>query len=97
MAEEKLVKAEENSESPVKAAKASKPEKPKKKGPGLFKRIGGFLVDCKSEMKKVVWLSREETVKQTGVAVVMMVVCGLVVGALDFLLTNLILLLGGLL
>ncbi len=97
MAEEKLVKTEEESEKPAKAAKASKPEKAKKKGPGIFKRIWGFLVDCKSEMKKVVWLSKEETAKQTGVAVVMMVVCGLVVGALDFVLTNLILLLGGLL
>lgn len=91
MAEEKLVKTAEKSEKPAKS------EKTKKKGPGLFKKIGGFLVDCRSEMKKVVWLSKEDTVKQTGVAVVMMVVCGLVVGALDFVLTNLILLLGGLL
>lgn len=88
MAEEKLATAPE---------KADKPQKPKKKDrPSLFARFKGFLVDCKSELKKVVWLSKKETAKQTLVTVVVMVASGAVVGLLDFILTRLILLIGGL-
>ena len=68
----------------------------KKKGPGLFKRIGNFFVDCKSEMKKVVWLSKAETVKKTLVVSVMMLISGAAIGVVDLLLTQIILLLGGL-
>ena len=85
MAEEKLEKVAEKEDKPV-----------KKKGPGLFKRIAGFIVDCKSEMKKVVWLSKAETVKKTLVVSVMMLVTGAAIGVVDLLLTQLILLLGGL-
>ncbi len=72
-------------------------EKVAKKRPGVLKRIGGFLVDCKSEMKKVVWLSGAETAKKTLVVSVMMLVSGAAIGLVDLLLTQLILLLGGLL
>ena len=86
--------AEEKIQAP--AEKTDKPKKEKKKDrPSVFSRIGGFLVDCKSELKKVVWLSKEDTVKQTAVAVVMMVASGAIVGILDFVLTKLILLIGG--
>ena len=88
MAEEKLEKVAEAEEKAV---------KPKKKGPGFFKKIGNFLVDCKSEMKKVVWLSGAETAKKTLVVSVMMLVSGAAIGLVDLVLTQLILLLGGLL
>lgn len=73
--------------------KLEKPAK-KEKRPGIFHRIGGFFVDCKSELKKVVWLSRAETLKKTAVVVVMMLITGAAIGVTDFLLTQLILLLG---
>jgi preprotein translocase SecE subunit len=85
MAEEKLEKT------------AQKAEKPKKKKDGLFKRFGNFIVDCKSELKKVVWLSWPDTVKKSGVVLVMMVATGVAIGVADFVLTKLILLLGNLL
>lgn len=91
MAEEKLEKVDE------KEVKAEEKAPKKKKGPGIFKRMGGFFVDCKSEMKKVVWLSRAETVKKTLVVSVMMLVTGVAIGVVDLLLTQLILLLGNLL
>lgn len=73
--------------------KLEKPAK-KEKRPGIFRRIGGFFVDCKSELKKVVWLSRAETMKKTAVVVVMMLITGAAIGVTDFLLTQLILFLG---
>ena len=51
-------------------------------------------MDCKSDLKKVVWLSRAETLKKTAVVVVMMLITGAAIGVTDFLLTQLILLLG---
>ncbi len=86
MAEEKLSKVAEKEDKPA-----------KKKGPGLFRRIGNFFVDCKSEMKKVVWLSKAETGKKTLVVTVMMLISGAAIGVVDLLFTQLILLLGGLL
>ena len=85
MADEKLEKS------------VQKADKPKKKKDGLFKRFGNFIVDCKSELKKVVWLSWPETVKKSGVVLVMMAVTGVAIGVVDFVLTKLIILLGNLL
>ena len=59
-------------------------KKPKKeKKPGLFKRIGKYFRECVSEMKKVTWLSRKETVKSSIIVVVVTVALCAVIGLLD--------------
>ena len=45
-------------------------ESTKKKG--FFEKIGGFFKNLKSEMKKIVWPTKEQTAKQT-LAVVIVV------------------------
>ncbi len=64
------------------------------KKPGLGKRIGNFFREYKSELKKVVWYPKKDVIRDTGIVVVALVVCGVVIGLLDFAFVNLIRLLG---
>ena len=50
-----------------------------------------FFKDYKSELKKIVWASKEFTVKSTIVVIVCLVICGLVISLLDLGLTALVL------
>ena len=68
MAEEKKKAA------PVKNTNAVKKEEKKL---GFFQRIGKWFRELKSELKKVVWPSGKETMKNTGTVLL----CSLVVGA----------------
>jgi preprotein translocase subunit SecE len=52
----------------------------KKKGFRLFSYIGEIV----NELKKVVWLSRREIVYLTGLVLLVTIVAGIVLGALDF-------------
>ena len=70
---------------------AKKPAKPKKP---FWGRIVKFFKDYKSELKKIVWPSREETIKSSWVVLVSLAVTALVIGGLDYLFGQLILLLG---
>ncbi len=65
-----------------------------KKKPGFFKRIQGFFKEYRSELKKVVWYPKNKVLHDTGVVVVALVICGLIIGVLDILFTQIILLLG---
>ena len=49
----------------------------------LFKRIGKWFRDMKSELKKVVWPTPKQTLKGSLVAIVMMVVCAVVLWGFD--------------
>ncbi len=49
-----------------------------------------FYKDFKSELKKVVWLSRKETIKQTGVVLTTLIIAIVFLGLLDYLFTKLI-------
>ena len=60
---------------------ASKPKKPKK--PNIFKRLFKYLRECRSEMKKVTWLSRKETMKSSLVVIVVTAALCAVIGILD--------------
>ena len=59
--------------------KSLKPKKEKKKGK-LKERWKGF----KSEVKKIVWPSRKQVVKNTLVVIVVVVICAIIIGALDY-------------
>ena len=58
---------------------------------GFFKRMGEriakFWRDFRSEMKKVVWMSREELRKNSILVIVSVIVFTLVLGGVDFVLS----------
>ncbi len=60
-------------------SKSLKPKKEKKKG-RLKEAWKGF----KSEVKKIVWPSRKQVVKNTLVVIVVVVICAIIIGALDY-------------
>ena len=81
-----------------KADKADKAKKDKKSSkPGLFARIGKWLKEMKSELKKVQWPTRKQTVNNTLIVIACVVVVGIFIwifdfianSAIDLLLTNL--------
>ncbi|MEK7579605.1 MAG: preprotein translocase subunit SecE [Patescibacteria group bacterium] len=53
-------------------------------------KVGEFLKDVKVELKKVSWPSREETVRLTGVVVLISVALAAFLGLLDFLFVTLL-------
>ena len=56
-----------------------KPRKEKKKG-----RLGESWRGFKSEVKKIVWPSGKQVLKNTLVVLVILVVCAVVIGLLDY-------------
>lgn len=60
----------------------------------LWTRLVKFFKDYKSELKKIVWPSREETIKSSWVVLVALTATALVIGGLDYLFGQLVLLLG---
>ena len=73
--------AETKTDAP--APKAEK--KPKKDKVKFTERVGKFWRDYKSEFKKIVWPSKEETTKSTVVVVSTIVVFPLAIAILDFI------------
>lgn len=55
----------------------------KAKKPNIFKRIGKFFTDLVSEMKKIVWPSKKQTLNNTLAVLVIVVVAALVIVGLD--------------
>ena len=74
-----------------KAAKKSEKQaekKPEKKAdpnkePGLFGRLRNYLGDVRSEMRRVVWPSREELKTYSVAIIIMLIVFGLVIWLVD--------------
>lgn len=54
----------------------------KEKVPGNNK-IVKFLKDYRSELKKIVWPTKEDTMKKSWVVIVSLLVCSAVIGLLD--------------
>ena len=50
----------------------------------MLVRFGRWLLDYKSELKKIVWPTKEETIRNTLIVVAMCVVVGAIVWILDF-------------
>ena len=75
MAEEKKTNA-----APTKAVTAVKKDDSK---PGFFKRIGKWFREMRSELKKVIWPSRKTLVKNTLIAVGVMVAAAIVIWGFD--------------
>lgn len=81
----KSSKTSKSSNSPASGAKASPPAK-KKKGHKVTK----YLKDLKAEFKKVVWPSKKDLVKNTGIVLAFMVAAGIFVGGLDLIFSQLV-------
>lgn len=69
----------------------------KTKKPSIGERIKRFFKDYKSELKKITWFSREQTLKSTAVVCVVVIILAAIIGGLDFLFYKGISLLGGIL
>ena len=66
------------------AAEKKAEKKPADKKPSLGSRIAKFFRDYKAELKKVTWASREDTMKNTLVVAVTVIIAGAAIGILDF-------------
>ncbi|MDP2671106.1 MAG: preprotein translocase subunit SecE [bacterium] len=55
----------------------------------MFKNVFNFFFEVRSELAKVNWPTRGQTIRMTAVVVVVTVVMGAFIGALDFLFTKL--------
>ena len=64
------------------------------KKPGFFKRIASgikrFFKDTKSELKKIVWLSRKMVLNNTGVVIIVLVISSVGIGIIDFIFNALV-------
>lgn len=96
-----MADTEKNVEAEVKevketAAKDEKKKAPKSSKPGLGSKIAKFFKDYKSEMHKVVWYSKKQTIKSTGLVLVCLVVVSAAISLLDLGLSNLVMWIGSL-
>jgi len=54
------------------------------KKPNIFRRIGKWFHDMRSELKKVVWSTPKQVMNNTGIALLFMGVAALVIWAFDY-------------
>ena len=66
-----------------KAVQAKKEKKTDKK-PGLFARAGKWFRDMKSELKKVQWPTRKQTINNTLIVIACVIVVGIFIALFDF-------------
>ncbi len=50
----------------------------------MFKKFKNFLAEVRTEFKKVTWPTREHTIKQTGVVLVIVAITGVFLGIVDY-------------
>lgn len=63
--------------------KADKPAVKAKKS--VFKRMGRFFKELKSEISKVVWLSPKQTARNTGTVLVIVLISAAFIALIDFI------------
>ncbi len=56
----------------------------------MLKRFRKFIGDVRSEFKKVTWPTREHTIKQTGVVLVIVSITAVFLGIIDYGLSGLV-------
>lgn len=68
----------------VQETKADKSAKPaKKKGPGFFGRIARWFREMKSELKKVQWPTWKQTLNNTLIVIVCVIIVGIFIWVFD--------------
>ena len=76
----------EKVEQAVQAKKDKKSDKNAK--PGFFARIGKYFREMKSELKKVQWPTRKQTINNTLIVIACVVVVGIFIWLFDFIANN---------
>ena len=70
----------------AKADKAKKDKKSEKKDkPGFFARVGKWLKEMRSELKKVQWPTKKQTINNTLIVIACVVVVGIFIWLFDFI------------
>ncbi len=54
----------------------------------MFGRIAKFFLDCKNELKKVAWPSKQELTGSVTVVIVSLIIFSLIVSLIDLILTK---------
>ena len=85
---EKLEQAAENAapapEKPAKTEKKKDVKAEKKSKPGFFARIGKWFKEMKSELKKVQWPTKKQTINNTLIVIACVVIVGGFIWLFDF-------------
>ena len=76
-------------EKAVQAAKKDK-KSDKNANPGFFARMGTWFRDMKSELKKVQWPTRKQTINNTLIVIACVIVVGICIALFDFVANQLI-------
>lgn len=66
----------------VMANAKAKDAKPKQ---SIFKKVGRFFKDLRSEFKKIVWPTKKQVINNTGVVLVFMGITAVAIWGLDFI------------
>lgn len=66
----------------------------KDRKPGFGSKIVNFFKNNKSEMKKISWYGKKQTMKSTAVVIVVLVAASAAIGLIDLGLSNLIMWIG---
>ena len=84
---EKLEQAAENAApAPEKPAKTEKKKDVKAdKKPGIFARIGKWFKELKSELKKVQWPTKKQTINNTVIVIICCIIVGICIWLFDWL------------
>ena len=93
---EKTTKTEEVTTKDAPKAKDEKKKASKANKPSLGARVKKFFKDNKSELHKVTWYSKKDTIKSTGLVIVVLVVASTAISLVDIGLNSLIMWLGSL-
>ena len=72
----------ENEKQAVQAKKEKKSDKNAK--PGFFARAGKWFRDMKSELKKVQWPTKKQTINNTLIVIACVIVVGIFIALFDF-------------
>lgn len=85
LAPESTEKPTTSEKKPAKADKKPKPVEKKKRG-----GLGRYLREMKSELKKVVWPTKKQTINNTGVVILCVIIVGAFVWIFDGVASQLI-------
>ena len=86
---EKIEKTGADAQAASKPAKVDKKAKKDEK-PGLFQRVARWFREMKSELKKVVWPTPKQTVNNTVIVIVCVIVVGIFIWVFDALASGII-------
>ena len=75
--------AEQEKSTPAVKKQTNKPAKAKK--PSIFSRIRNWFRELKSEVKKIVWPTRQQTVNNTLVVIACVIIVGIFIWIIDIL------------